>query len=113
MGLTIGERQRTNRIRYACSPCNNVTNEHEEILPLKGPTLKWYFKKGLNALAKVPRADVSTKNQVAVVGLVRGCVCGAVSGNIEMLLQKLSSAGLTTHKITLSAIAFYSPIVNR
>ena len=76
----------------------NVTNDDEEVLPLNGPNLRWYFEKGVNALANVARTEARMNNQVVFEdskrkGLLRGGVTGNLSENIELLLEKLSAAG--------------------
>jgi hypothetical protein len=87
----------------------NVTNDDEEVLPLNGPNLRWYFEKGVNALANVARTEARMNNQVVFEdskrkGLVRGGVTGNLSENIELLLEKLSAAGSNNQQNHLRAM---------
>ena len=78
-------------------------------MPLNGPNLRWYFEKGVNALANVARTEARMDNQVVFEdskrkGHVRGGVTGNLSENIELLLEKLSAAGSNNQQNHLRAM---------
>ena len=81
--------------------CGSDFEEPEEVLPLVGPGLQWYYQKGANAVANLVRSGERMKNTVIkednkIKGLVRGTATGTLNQNVDVLIDKLSLAGSLT-----------------
>lgn len=70
--------------------------EPEEILPLVGAGWQWYKEKGVNSAANMASSEERMKSSVIMhdnemKGLLRGS--GTLSQNVDVLIEKLTTAG--------------------
>ena len=89
--------------------CDSDFEEPEEVLPLVGPGLQWYYQKGANAVANLVRSGERMKNTVIkednkIKGLVRGTATGTLNQNVDVLVDKLSLAGSLKQQEHLSTM---------
>ncbi len=97
----------------AVSPESNVYNiiavSNDDLLPLKGPEMQWYTKRGINYNSNLARTEERTRNAVIIQdnemkGLIRGNAKGSLAQNVECLLERLSTAGSSKQHAHLSAM---------
>ena len=79
------------------------------LFPLCGPGIDWYQDKGIKFNANMARTDEQLRNTVImedsdIKGLVRGSATGSVTENINVLIDKLSSASSSKQQDQLSAM---------
>lgn len=106
----------------AVSPDSNVYNiiavSNEDVLPLKGPDMQWYTKRGINFNSNLARTEEQTRNAVIIQdnemkGLIRGNAKGTLAQNVECLIERLSTAGSSKQHAHLSVmISLASHIMN-
>ena len=89
--------------------CDDQDDGDDGVLfPLSGPGIDWYRDKGVKVNTNVARTEERMRNTVImdseIKGLVRGSATGSLSENIDVLINKLSSAGSSKQQDHLSAM---------
>ena len=79
------------------------------LFPLRGPGFEWYLDKGVKLKANVARTEERMKNTVIMEnnemkGLTRGAATGSLSENVDVLMDKLSSAASSKQQDHMSAM---------
>ncbi|KAJ7361940.1 hypothetical protein OS493_014587 [Desmophyllum pertusum] len=84
-------------------------DETENVLPLKGPGFEWYTERGINFKVNMARTEERTRNPVIMEdNQMKELVCGTAKGsldqNVEVLIERLSTAGSSKQQNHLSAM---------
>ena len=105
-----GCEQEATTVEKTMTHCDDEDDGDDGVLfPLCGPGIDWYRDKGVKVNANVARTEERMRNTVImedseIKGLVRGSATGSLSENIDVLINKLSSAGSSKQQDHLSAM---------
>ena len=85
--------------------CGSDFEEPEEVPPLVGPGLQWYYQKGVNAVTNLVRSEERMKNTVIMEdNIFCGTATGTLNENVDVLIDKLSLAGSLKQQEHLSTM---------
>lgn len=105
-----GHGQEARTVEEKMTHCDDEDDRDDGVLfPLSGPGIDWYRDKGVKFNANLVRTEERMKNTVImeggeIKGLVRGSATGTLSENIDVLIDKLSSAASSKQQDHLSAM---------